>query len=129
MSPSSIIIHCSVFAQVGLFDLALPACEDYDLWLRITARYPVLFIDHPLIVKYGGHEDQLSCKYWGMDRFRIAALEKILAQGCLSIEDHRAATQMLLKKVSIYLQGAQKRHKREEVTVYQQLLDKYSCSL
>ena len=55
MSPSSIIIHCSVFAQVGLFDLALPACEDYDLWLRITARYPVLFIDHPLIVKYGGH--------------------------------------------------------------------------
>jgi glycosyltransferase involved in cell wall biosynthesis len=128
MSPSSIIIHCSVFAQVGLFDLALPACEDYDLWLRITARYPVLFIDHPLIVKYGGHEDQLSCKYWGMDRFRIAALEKILVDDFLAIADQRAATQMLIKKASIYLQGAEKRNKREEVVIYQQLLDRYASS-
>ena len=129
MSPSSIIIHRSVFAQVGLFDIALPACEDYDLWLRITARYPVLFIDQPLIVKYGGHDDQLSSKYWGMDRFRIAALEKILVEDCLAIEDQRAAALMLIKKVSIYLQGAKKRNKQEEVVVYQQLLDRYSCRL
>ena len=129
MSPSSIIIHRSIFAQVGLFDIALPACEDYDLWLRITARYPVLFIDQPLIVKYGGHDDQLSSKYWGMDRFRIAALEKILVEDCLAIEDQRAAALMLIKKVSIYLQGAKKRNKQEEVVVYQQLLDRYSCRL
>ena len=127
MSPSSIIIHRSIFAQVGLFDIALPACEDYDLWLRITARYPVLFIDQPLIVKYGGHDDQLSSKYWGMDRFRIVALEKILVEDCLAIEDQRAAALMLIKKVSIYLQGAKKRNKQEEVVVYQQLLDRYSC--
>ena len=58
MSPSSIVIHRRVFDDVGVFDETLPACEDYDLWLRTTCRYPVLFIDKPLIRKYGGHDDQ-----------------------------------------------------------------------
>ncbi len=63
MSPSSIMIHRDVFTALGGFDERLPACEDYDLWLRITARYPVLFTRQPLIEKYGGHDDQLSRKY------------------------------------------------------------------
>ncbi|MET0093096.1 MAG: glycosyltransferase family A protein, partial [Sedimenticola sp.] len=60
ISPSSVLIHKSVFREVGLFDESLPACEDYDLWLRICARYPVTYVEQPQIVKYGGHEDQLS---------------------------------------------------------------------
>jgi len=71
ISPSSVVMHKSVFDRVGLFDEALPACEDYDLWLRVCALYPVGFVDEPLVVKYGGHEDQLSRQHWGMDRFRI----------------------------------------------------------
>ena len=27
------------------FDEGLPACEDYDLWLRVCADYPVLFLE------------------------------------------------------------------------------------
>jgi glycosyltransferase involved in cell wall biosynthesis len=45
MSPSSILINHSVFEDIGDFDTTLPACEDYDLWLRITAKYPVLYIE------------------------------------------------------------------------------------
>ena len=77
ISPSSVIIHKSIFDEAGLFDDSLLVCEDYDLWLRITARNPVLYIEKPLLRKYGGHNDQLSRKYWGMDRFRIKSLEKI----------------------------------------------------
>ena len=126
MSPSSIIIHRSVFDEVGLFDESFPACEDYDLWLRITAKYPVLFIEQPLIEKYGGHDDQLSHKYWGMDRFRIQALEKIIAQQDLSRENKNDATLMLLKKASIFKNGALKRGKTESAESYQLLIDKYS---
>ena len=36
VSPSSIMIHRRVFDHVGLFDESMPACEDYDLWLRIA---------------------------------------------------------------------------------------------
>jgi len=126
MSPSSILIHHSIFEEIGNFDESLPACEDYDLWLRITAQYPVLFIDQPQINKYGGHEDQLSCKYWGMDRFRIYALEKIISQALLSPTDKKAAINMLLKKCRIYRQGALKRNKQCDAEHYQHIIEKYS---
>lgn len=126
MSPSSVLIHRSVFEDVGLFDESFPACEDYELWLRITAKYPVLFLEQPLINKYGGHKDQLSHKYWGMDRFRIQALEKIIAQPDLSMENKQDATQMLLKKAEIFKNGALKRGKMESVQHYQQLIEKHT---
>jgi hypothetical protein len=32
------------------FDEALPVCEDYDFWLRVSARFPIFFInDHTSI--------------------------------------------------------------------------------
>jgi len=131
ISPSSAIIHRSLFEAVGLFDESLPACEDYDLWLRICAFYPTLYIETPHIVKHGGHEDQLSRKHWGMDRFRIQALEKIIAHPKLSPADWHAATKILIKKAGILAQGAIKRSKQQQADYYlkiqwhhQQLLKK-----
>ncbi len=123
ISPSSVIIHRSLFDEVGLFDETLPACEDYDLWLRICAFHPTLFIETPQIIKHGGHEDQLSRKHWGMDRFRIQALEKIIAHPQLSLTDKIAATKILITKAEILAQGALKRGKEEQAQRY---LDKQS---
>lgn len=109
ISPSAVMIQREVFADIGLFDENLPACEDYDLWLRICARHPVLFVNQPLVIKVGGHDDQLSRRYWGMDRFRVQALEKILATGVLDEQDHAAALHMLQEKLAILIQGADKR--------------------
>ncbi len=125
LSPSTVIIHRSVFTAIGLFDTSLPVCEDYDLWLRITANYPVLLIEEPQIKKYGGHEDQLSQQLWGMDRFRITALQKIIDSGQLTNENQQAAVNMLLKKAEIYLNGVIKRGKTEEIHYYQQLIKRY----
>ena len=126
ISPSAVMVHRSLLEDVGLFDESLPVCEDYDLWLRVCARYPVLYVDTPLIIKYGGHADQLSQKYWGMDRFRIQALDKILRSGILSHHDRRAATDMLLEKVEIYVNGAGKRGKHREIARYEDLRQYYS---
>lgn len=129
ISPSAVIIQRGVFEQLGMFNETLPACEDYDLWLRICAVYPVLFIDAPLIVKNGGHADQLSRKYWGMDRFRIQALCNMLEHGKLSPAHQQATLDMALYKIDIYIQGAAKRDKHEEVADYQslreQLIDRH----
>jgi len=125
ISPSSVIIHRSIFEKIGVFDETLPACEDYDLWLRITSSYPVSFINEPLIIKYGGHADQLSQKHWGMDRFRIKALKKILDQGGLKTADEVAARSMLVKKAHIYLTGARKRNRLDEIDYYQSLCLNY----
>ncbi len=110
ISPSSVLIERRVLRRVGGFDEQLPACEDYDLWLRICARYPVGYVERPLIVKHGGHRDQLSRRHWGMDRFRIRALEKILAERVLSPADTRAALGVLIAKLRIVHDGAVKRN-------------------
>ncbi|MCK5188912.1 MAG: glycosyltransferase [Methylococcales bacterium] len=125
MSPSSILIHCSVFEDVGNFDITLPACEDYDLWLRITAKYPVRYIEEPQIIKYGGHEDQLSKKYWGMDRYRIYALQGILSGNTLNQDNKQQATAMLLKKCRVFQKGALKRDKLDDVQYYQRIIDQH----
>ena len=101
ISPSNVMIHRSVFDEVGFFDESLPVCEDYDMWLRITSRYPVLFLDEPLITKFGGHADQLSQKYWGMDRFRIKALLNILTENMLTEEDKETVLNMMIEKINI----------------------------
>jgi glycosyltransferase involved in cell wall biosynthesis len=120
ISPSAVIIERSLFDDVGLFDESLPACEDYDLWLRICANRPVLFVDQPLVIKVGGHADQLSRRYWGMDRFRIQALENIIASGILEQQDHAAALQILQQKLAILIQGAARRDNQALVDEYRE---------
>jgi glycosyltransferase involved in cell wall biosynthesis len=125
ISPSSVVLHRNLFEEVGLFDESMPVCEDYDLWLRVCARYPVLYLDHPLIVKYGGHDDQLSRSTWGLDRFRIRALENAIASGRLSTEDRLAAIRILLEKIDVYVAGAGKRGKWDEVADYEEKRKRY----
>ncbi len=122
VSPSSALMRRSLFESLGLFDESLPACEDYDMWLRVTARHPVLYLDEPLIVKYGGHEDQLSQRFWGMDRFRIRALEKILCDPELEKGDREAARAELQRKIQLYARGARRRGRHEEASFYESRL-------
>lgn len=129
ISPSAVLIHRLIFDEIGLFDETLPACEDYDLWLRICSRYPVLYIDEALITKHGGHDDQLSHKHWGMDRFRIQALNNIISDAKLNGSDRDAAIKMLIHKINIYLVGAEKHGNTEHVDEFKMLLAKYSADI
>ena len=125
ISPSSIMIRAGVLAALGGFDPDLAACEDYDLWLRLASRHPVEFIPEKLIVKTGGHEDQLSQKYRGMDRFRVYALEKILKQGHLSPQQRQWVLEMLVEKCSILHTGYRNREKSDEAEIYDRAARQY----
>ena len=115
ISPSSSLFHTSVIKDVGLFDESLDVCEDYDLWLRITSKYPILFLDQPLIKKFGGHSDQLSRVFGGIEQYRIRSLEKILTSKSLSGSQFEAAKDMLIHKLQIYAKGLKKRDKNTEL--------------
>ena len=112
ISPSSTMLHRSVFEDYGFFDEDLPACEDYDFWLRYSSKEEVIFINEPLIIKKGGHSDQLSGVHWGMDRFRIYALEKILNEPNLKLDYRIAAIREVILKMEILINGSQKRKKK-----------------
>ena len=113
ISPSSALFKKSILEHVGLFDNELHVCEDYDLWLRITREHKILFIDEPLIIKYGGHSDQLSKNIDGIEIYRIRSLEKLLRNKRIKRDDRLLATEMLLRKLNIYYNGCIKRGKKE----------------
>jgi glycosyltransferase involved in cell wall biosynthesis len=125
ISPSSALMRRGLFEQVGTFDPGLPVCEDYDLWLRVAARFPVFFIPQRLIVKRGGHPDQLSRGEWGNDRYRVKALAKILEMGVLTPQLRRLTIQELHRKVGVLISGYLKRGKEGETKNLRELVDHY----
>lgn len=105
VSPSASLIRRDVLLEVGLFDEDFIVCEDYDLWLKITSKYEVGYVETPLIIKHGGHDDQLSAKYFAMDYYRIKALDRILKIRDLSEKRINAVKNMILRKSDILLRG------------------------
>ncbi len=122
ISMSTACIAKNIFDEIGLFDQTMPACEDYDFWLRATARYPVKLIPKILTFKEGGHPDQLSRKYPAMDTLRIRALEKLLANGALDSVLAEKTAQELIRKCRIYITGARKRGNDQATLRYSQLI-------
>ena len=120
VSPSAVMMKRCLFDKIGRFDETLPVGEDYDLWLRVSCRFPVYLIKAPLVIKRGGHPDQLSGKRC-MDRCRIHALRKILESNQLSPRQYRAAHLALKKKCTIYATGCLKRGRVQEANRYMRL--------
>ena len=123
ISPSASVIRRSTLEALGGFDETLPACEDYDLWLRLCSRHEVGYIDEALIVKYGGHQDQLSRRYPAMDRFRVRALDRLLRDDELPPKAAAAAREMLQHKLEILLAGARKHDNHETIDEFEPLLE------
>jgi len=113
VTPSSVLLEKSLFFEYGGFDESLPVCEDYDLWLRMSPDQPFGLVDEELIIKYGGHGDQLSAAP-ALDRFRIEALSNLLKnRSDLTPEKRSALIETLRTKVKIYAEGAEKRGESE----------------
>lgn len=127
ITPSSVLLHRRLFLEVGGFNEALPACEDYDLWLRITARYHVGLVDEYLLTRYGGHEDQLSATVPVLDRFRIRSLIGLLETVTLKPDQAAAARRILARKARIVASGARKRGRHAAADSYETIAQQYGA--
>jgi glycosyltransferase involved in cell wall biosynthesis len=127
VSPSAVMMRRNLFIEVGGFDESLPVCEDYDLWLRIAVNHPVPLLPQALVIKRGGHVDQLSHSVWGMDRFRVLALWKLLRSG-LGEERRQWALAALAHKVGVLAKGARKRQRESEALAYEAIRDEFDRS-
>lgn len=122
VSISTATIHKSVFEKIGNFDEDLPACEDYDFWLRISLQYPVHLIDKPLTIKDGGRPDQLSQTIKGLDKYRIQSLLKLSNNPTMSEDQRKIVIKELTHKIEIYSKGCIKRNKLNEAEEYLSIL-------
>ncbi|MCA1933096.1 MAG: glycosyltransferase family 2 protein [Calditerrivibrio sp.] len=109
ISPSSVMIHRSVFDNVGLFDENLKVCEDYDLWLRITNRYVVGYLPIKTIIKISHNDPQLSLSTPHLEYYRLLSLTKFIKRNKLSYFRKKSAIMELGKKYDIVKAGIDKK--------------------
>ena len=115
---STVLMTKKIFDEAGGFDTNLTVCEDYDIWLKITAKHPVLLIEAPLIIKHGGHSDQLSTKFWGNDRFRLKSIYNLINNAILNDVQREQALKIFIQKCAIVAGGSLKRKKYLEFACY-----------
>ena len=54
------LIRKQYLINVGGFDEELPACQDYDMWIRLCEHYSVDFINEPLVIYHNHSGDQIT---------------------------------------------------------------------
>jgi glycosyltransferase involved in cell wall biosynthesis len=118
ISPSAVIMRTSLFREMGGFDETMAAAEDYDLWLRILARRDAGLLDEPLVIRRGGHADQLSATVPAIDRFRILALAKLLGDPRVTGARRRATAAVLGEKCAIYAKGLARRGRADDAACF-----------
>jgi glycosyltransferase involved in cell wall biosynthesis len=126
ITPSSVMIEKKLFLETGGFSEDFPACEDYDLWLRITRDFQVGLIDELLLIRYGGHADQLSSTTPMLDKFRIQSMESILKDNKLSALQRKQVLHELCKKADIMANGFKKRGNDKEYEHYRHIAERCS---
>lgn len=59
---TTVMVSRSLFRSVGGYDASLRTCDDWDLWLRLSARSPIAYVDEPLAAyrTWGGQASALD---------------------------------------------------------------------
>ena len=127
ISPSAVVIKKEVLNEFNGFLENYPVCEDYDLWLKITYKYQVDYIDEMLITKTGGHDDQLSSKYKAMDWWRLQSLVTYLKQP-LDEDKKNALLSNIHNRIEVLRKGYEKHQKDLELEKLNQLLSEYKLN-
>ncbi len=128
IAASTVMIRRRLFEEIGWFDESLPACEDYDFWLRTTCRHEVGYLPEPLATRREGHGDQLSHTVRFLDRFRIIALVNLLRQENLGSGERTLARKALSHKAAIVTRGLRKKGLSAEIEKLRAMVDEVCSS-
>jgi hypothetical protein len=89
LSPATVMYRRQAFDVVGGFDPKLAACEDYDLYLRLTRRFQAYTHDE-CVAEYRHHGDNMHRDPARMLVGALAALRKQRKHARRAVPDRRA---------------------------------------
>ena len=130
IGPSTVLLRREVFEAAGGFRDDLEIAEDYELWLRLTARHPVGYVERESVIKRAGHGDQLSERYGHIELFRLRALRDLLERRerpPFSSDQRTAAAAELARKAHIHAAGCRKRGRAAEADRYDALARQWAA--
>ncbi len=142
IGPSTLLMQRNLCHEAGYFEPKIQIAEDYEYFLRLTARFDVAYCPEYLVAKRDSIPAeisdnsqnntqtadtiaQLSHQHPWIEPFRISALEILLqstrGKRLLNSWQQQQAINELQRKLNICLAGA---HKRMERAVKQNTLEK-----
>ncbi len=74
--PGACLIRAAAFREVGGFDESLAMAEDYDLWLKLAIRGPVVRHTH-CVMEYRRHESNVSSDKSAMLASTLLVLDRL----------------------------------------------------
>lgn len=80
LPTSSVLARRSCLEACGGFDETLPLAQDWDLWLRLSLRWPIALLPASLTI-YRLHEMQRSAQHREMRRYEIEVIARVLEEG------------------------------------------------
>ncbi len=125
IGPSTVLINTQFLKSLNGFDESYPACEDYELWLRVCILENVGLVNKPLIKKHAGAIDQLS-NLRDLDYWRVQALHKLIQNKSLKNQRCTQAKSEIVIKLKILSLGYEKYHNPERLLWAKNLLNHYS---
>jgi glycosyltransferase involved in cell wall biosynthesis len=87
----TVLIRKNIIDEIGFFNEQLSGADDYEMWLRVTLKYPIKYIDQSLAF-YRFHDSNVS-----KDSFRMTISELKAINTTLS--DHPEALHLLGKQI------------------------------
>ena len=104
-STSFPLIRKECFDVCGHFDTHMKSAQDYEMWLRIAQKYPVDFVDEPLVLYHENGGPRISTNALS----RIQGLERLSEIHAKYLRAHPAARSVrLLKLVPHYLRAGER---------------------
>jgi glycosyltransferase involved in cell wall biosynthesis len=73
---NGLLVKADIMKELGGFDGKLDACEDWDMWRRISHRYEIVYIDEPM-VHIRVHGNNMSSRRWLMTSTALRHLIKM----------------------------------------------------
>ena len=74
----TVLIRKTIIDEIGLFNEQLSGADDYEMWLRITLKYPIKYIDQALAF-YRFHDNNVSKDSFRMTITDLKAINTILS--------------------------------------------------
>jgi len=125
---SSSMINRVCFNECGFFDENLPACADYDLWLRLCSRYPVVHVPGPQLTRRSVRH-RSSSRAWTWDRYRVYALEKAFQSGHLDPGQRLLVAEEIVRKCERLVDGFTKQTSDERANFYERKRKRFALEV
>jgi len=89
----TVLLRKSIIDEVGLFNEKLAGTDDYEMWLRITLKYPIHFLDQ-ILGSYRVHETNVSHDAFKMTIRDLETINIILSE---HVEAYKLVSKEIIK--------------------------------